>query len=105
MPHWLVALTWAEVTVLLGLCAAAARYAKPFIGWATSWLGHVQTRRATLEQEIALLRVAFDKSRRRENGYATVCELLILGLEVAPEERPLFIRRAREVLEATLRRE
>lgn len=105
MTQWLVTLTWAEVAVLLGACAAGVRYARPFITWATSWLGHVQTRRASLEQEIALLRVAFDKSRRRENGYATVCELLILGLEVDREERQLFIRRAREVLESTLRRE
>jgi hypothetical protein len=54
-------------------------------------------------EEVVLLRKVIDRGLRRENAYATGCELLLIAMpqELDPE-RLQIIRRARELFETAL---
>lgn len=54
------------------------------------------------DEQIELLRRALDRSRRRENGYATAFEIVLLAAKLKGEDQTLALARAREILEVAL---
>lgn len=54
-------------------------------------------------EEVVLLRRVIDRGLRRENAYATGCELLLIAMpQELDAERMQIIRRARELFETAL---
>lgn len=54
-------------------------------------------------EEVVLLRKVIDRGLRRENAYATGCELLLIAMpQQLDPERLQIIRRARELFETAL---
>lgn len=55
------------------------------------------------DHEIVSLRRAMDRSLRRENAYATGCELLLIAMPHSPTpEQVMLVTRARQIFETAL---
>ena len=85
---------WAAQSVWLSFKADAGRHAEVLkLGW-----DKVENR----DQQIDRLRRLLDRSRRRENAYATAFELVLLAMKLPEDEQAAVIARAREILETAL---
>ena len=71
-----------------------------FLQWASKPIWRRITDTSTLqisrEEHIALLRKALDKSGIRFNGVVSVCDLLIIALELVEQELPPAAERAKQ---------
>jgi hypothetical protein len=86
------------------LLVAAATASAGAIGWFGRSLWHWFRSNSTWEKdEVRYLRKALDRLRRRENAYATSCELFLLVIppELTPAQR-MVVERARQLFETAV---